>query len=116
MYCSSCGADSQNANAYCKRCGEWLPDFTARSRQSFGGETPQQNIFTTLFMSALTTFAALFSAIALYLTYLGQGDGKWSVYLAAAFCVCIAGWQTSSFIVGLKLRNRLKRAREESKM
>ena len=44
------------------------------------------------------------------------GDqAKWSIYLAAAFCLCIAGWQASSFVVGLKLRNRLNRARESVK-
>lgn len=114
MFCSMCGADSQNPNAYCKRCGEWLPDVKARSRTAFGGETPQQNIFTGLFMSALSTLAALFSAIALYATYLGSGDAKWSVYVAAAICLCIAGWQASSFFVTLKLRQRLKKGREGS--
>ena len=114
MYCSQCGADSQTANAYCKRCGEWLPDIKTRSHGSFGGATPQQNIFTSLFMSAISALAALVSAIALYATYLGSGDAKWSVYFAAAFCVCIAGWQASSFAVTLKLRQRLKHAREES--
>jgi hypothetical protein len=63
-------------------------------------------------MSALSTLAALFSAIALYATYLGGGDAKWSVYLAAAFCVCIAGWQASIFIATLKLRLRLSKGRE----
>jgi hypothetical protein len=53
MFCSICGADSQSPNAYCKRCGEWLPDIKARTRAAFGGKTPQQNIFTGLFMSAL---------------------------------------------------------------
>jgi hypothetical protein len=104
MYCQSCGAESQLANAYCKRCGEWLPDFKAQSSLAFGGQTPQQHIFTGLFMSGMSTVAALISAIALYATYLGSGDAKWSVYLAAAFCVCIAGWQASSFAVILKLR------------
>ena len=73
-----------------------------------------RTFFTGLFMSGLSTLAALFSASALYATYLGNGDAKWSVYVAAAFCVCIAGWQASSFVVGLKLRQRLKRAHEES--
>ncbi len=63
-------------------------------------------------MSAFSTLAALFSAIALYATYLGSGDAKWSVYVAAAFCLCIAAWQASSFVVGLRLRQRLKKARE----
>jgi hypothetical protein len=112
MYCQSCGAEAQVANAYCKRCGEWLPDFKSRNSLAFGGKTPQQNIFTGLFMSGLSTLAALISAIALYATYLGSGDAKWSVYLAAAFCVCIAGWQASSFAVTMKLQRRLKRNRE----
>jgi len=114
MFCPACGAENQRANSYCKRCGEWLPDIKARTRITFGGETPQQNIFTGLFMSALSSVAALFSAIALYATYLGSGDAKWSVYVAAAICLCIAGWQASSFVVGLKLRQRLKRAHEDS--
>ena len=65
MYCSTCGTDSQSVNAYCKRCGEWLPDIKGRRGMAFGGETPQQNLFNGLFMSALSTAAALFSAIAL---------------------------------------------------
>ncbi len=115
MYCSTCGVDSQTANSYCKRCGEWLPDIKGRTGIAFGGETPQQNLFTGLSMSALSTVAALCSAMALYGTYLGSGDAKWSVYVAAAVCLCIAGWQASSFVVGLKLQRRLKRAREDSK-
>ena len=112
MFCHTCGAEGQSPNAYCKRCGEWLPDLRVRHR--FGGETPQQKIFTSLFMSALSALAALFSAIALYATYLGAGEAKWSVYAAAAICVCIAGWQASSFFVAFKLRQRLKSGREGS--
>ena len=113
MFCPACGAENQTAKAYCKRCGEWLPEFKRRrSRRTFGGETPQQSILTSLFMSALSAAVAVFSAIALYATYLGTGQAKWSIYLAAAFCLCITGWQASSFAIGLKLRNRLNRARE----
>jgi uncharacterized membrane protein YvbJ len=64
MFCPSCGADGQAANAFCKRCGDWLPEFKRRS-SAFGGETPQQNVFMGLFMSALSAVVALFSAIAL---------------------------------------------------
>jgi hypothetical protein len=107
-----CGAERQSANAYCKRCGEWLPDIKTRTRNTFGGETPQQNIIASQFMSVLSIVASLFSAIALYATYLGTGDAKWSVYVAAAFCLCIAGWQASSFLVSLKLQRRLKKGRQ----
>jgi hypothetical protein len=114
MFCPMCGADSQSPKAYCRRCGEWIPDIKSRGGIAFGGETPQQNVFTGLFINALSAFAALFSAIALYVTYLGTGEAKWSIYVAAASCLCIAGWQASSFIVGLKLRQRLKRLGEAS--
>jgi len=86
----------------------------SEDRVRLGGETPQQNVFTGLFMSALSAVVALFSAIALYATYLGTDQAKWSIYLAAAFCLCIAGWQMSSFVVGLKLRRRFNRARAGS--
>jgi hypothetical protein len=112
MYCHKCGASNQTVKAYCKSCGEWLPDLSSKTRHTFGGDTPQQMIFTSLFMSAITTLAALFSAFALYITYLPGGDAKWSVYWAAAFCICIAAWQASSFFITLRLRQRLKRSRE----
>jgi len=112
MCCHNCGAGNQTAKAYCKSCGEWLPDLKARTRNTFGGETPQQMVSISLFMSAISTLAAVFSALALYITYLGSGDAKWSVYLAAGFCLCIAGWQASSFYSTLRLRQRLKNSRQ----
>ena len=112
MFCPKCGAAEQSAKAYCKRCGEWLPEMGARTGRGFGGETPEQNIFTTLFFSALSSLAALFSAVALYATH--TDGGKWSVYFAAGVCLCIAAWQASSFAVGLKLRRRYKRGRSEA--
>jgi len=78
MYCHKCGARNQAAKAYCKSCGEWLPDLNTKTRNRFGGETPQQIVSTSLIMSAISTLAALFSAIALYITYLGTNDAKWS--------------------------------------
>jgi hypothetical protein len=112
LFCYGCGAEGQSANAYCKRCGKWLPAVKTRSAMAFGGQTPQQNIFTSLFMSALSAAVALFSAIALYATYLGTPEAKWSIYIAAAFCLCIAGWQISSFMAAVKLRRRLGKGRD----
>ena len=38
--------------------------------------------------------------------------GLLSVYLAGAFCICIAAWQASSFFATLRLRQRLKQNRK----
>ena len=114
MYCHRCGAKDQSANGYCKSCGEWLPGLN-KTRNRFGGETPQQQILINLFMSVFSTVAALISAISLFITYIGSGDAKWSVYLAIAFCLCIAGWQASGFFTTLRLRKRLNSGRASIK-
>ena len=112
MFCPNCGAESRSVNAYCKRCGEWLPDLKS-SRTKWGGETPQQHLTVMLFLSGFSALAALFSAIILYATHMGSGRMTWAVALTAALCVSISAWQISTFLIGLKLRRRLKRGRED---
>ena len=113
MFCSNCGTESQSAEVYCKRCGEWLPDVKSK-RAKWGGETPEQHITVMLFLNGFSALAALFSAIILYATHLG-GDGgmRWPVALTAALCISISAWQISAFLIGLKLRRRQKRVRGE---
>jgi hypothetical protein len=112
MFCPDCGAHGQSASAYCKRCGEWLPDLKS-SRVKWGGETPEQHLKVILFLNGFSALVALLSAILLYATQ-PPGGMKWPVGLAAAFCVSIAAWQISSCFIGFKLRRRLKRGREEN--
>jgi len=111
MFCQNCGTEGPTTNAYCKRCGEWLPDLKA-SRVKWGGETPEQHLKIMLFLNGFSAVAALFSAILLYTTL--PGGMKWPVALSAALCVSIAAWQLSTFFIGLKLRRRLQRGREEN--
>lgn len=113
MFCSNCGAESRSVNAYCKRCGEWLPDLKS-SRAKWGGETPAQHVTVMLFLNGFSALAALFSAIILYATHLGGESGMpWPVALTAALCISISAWQISAFLIGLKLRRRLQRGRGE---
>ena len=111
MFCPGCGAESPSAEVYCKRCGEWLPDIKSQ-RVKWGGETPEQHLKVMLFLNGFSAVSALFSAIVLYATYLGRGGGmNGAVALTAALCVSISAWQISAFVIGLKLRRRLKRGR-----
>lgn len=112
MFCPKCGAEGQSARAYCKRCGEWLPDLRASARAEFGGASPEENARMMLVMSALSSVFALFAAAALYATHLGRAGVSWSVYFAAAFCLVIAAWQLSNFLIGIKLLKRLRKGRE----
>ena len=74
MFCPNCGAADQSPNAYCKRCGEWLAD-----KRSFGGRgasKPEQRMTSMIVFNGLSAVLALFSAIALYATYLNTPEAN----------------------------------------
>ena len=112
MFCPNCGAASQSPNAYCKRCGEWLAD-----KKSFGGRgasKPEQRMTSMIVFNGLSAVLALFSAIALYATYLNTPEAKWSVYVAGACCFVIAIHQMISMAFALELKLRLKRGQADA--
>jgi hypothetical protein len=112
MFCPACGAADQSQNAYCKRCGEWLAD-----KKSFGGRgasKPEQRMTSMIVFNGLSALLALFSAIALYATYLDTPEAKWSVYVAGACCFVIAIHQMISMGFALELKLRLKRGQSDT--
>lgn len=112
MFCPACGAADQSQNAYCKRCGEWLTD-----KKSFGGggaSKPEQRMTSMIVFNGLSALLALFSAIALYATYLNTPEAKWSVYVAGACCFVIAIHQMISMGFALELKLRLKRGQSDA--
>jgi hypothetical protein len=112
MFCSNCGAGEQSADAYCKRCGEWIYD--ARSLKKRSSATPEDKMKMVLVFDAISAVFALLSSIALYANHLGKPGVNWSVYVAAAFCLSISVYQTINFFYLLQLRSRLKRGRADA--
>jgi hypothetical protein len=108
MFCSNCGAADQSPNAYCKRCGEWLAD--KKSFGARGASKPEERMTVMIVFNGLSALLALFSAIALYATYLNTSEAKWSVYVAGACCLVIAIHQMISMAFALELKLRLKRS------
>jgi hypothetical protein len=111
MFCPNCGAGEQGPNAYCKRCGDWLSD--PKSSKHNRASSPEKRFNVMCVFNALSAALGLASAIILYATYLGRPEAKWSVYLAAAFCLVIAVHQTISFFFALEFRERMKQRRRE---
>jgi hypothetical protein len=112
MFCPNCGAADQSPNAYCKRCGQWLAD-----KKSFGGHgasKPEQRMTSMIVFNGLSALLALFSAIALYLTYFHVPDAKWSVYAAAACCLVITIHQLISLAFAVEMKLRLKRGQTDA--
>lgn len=110
MFCIKCGAAEQEANAYCKRCGEWLPDVSGAARRR---QSPEQSLNTIIWLSGISALFALFSAFVLYSTFFSVSR-SWQIALAAAFTTCIFTYQLTTFVNSLKLRQRIKQARAGS--
>src|SRR5262249_47579352 len=108
MFCSNCGKGDQKANAYCRQCGEWLVDQKSARKH---GTKPEDKMKVMLVFNGLDAVFALISAVALYATYLGTPEAKWSIYVAGACCSVIAVHQTLSFFFALGLRQKFKRGR-----
>lgn len=108
MFCPNCGAADQSPSAYCKRCGEWLADKKSFGRR--GASKPEERMTVMIVFNGLSALLALFSAIALYATYLNTPEAKWSIYVAGACCLVIAIHQMLSMAFALELKLRLKRS------
>lgn len=70
---------------------------------SFGGDTPEEQIRTNLFLNLLSAVVSLSLAIALYVYFYGR-DTPQLIYLTAAFLLAMSFWQFSTCFIGLKLR------------
>ena len=114
MFCPRCGAENRQAEGYCTRCGDYLPELDASGRliRRRRAGTPEERLRKMAIFSAINAALALFSSLALYAAHLGRaGDAHWTVFAAAACCLVIAGHQTVSLVLNLQLQHRLKKAR-----
>lgn len=115
MFCPKCGKDEQTANAYCRNCGEWLPDFNKLTKPTFGYDTPVQNVNTTIVFNIISALFAAFVIFAVYSVAFGFGvpnlGGYYAtlLFIAGACVTCIFGWQITSIFISLKLRRRISR-------
>ena len=114
MFCPNCGKADQKENSYCRNCGEFLPDLSVKKKNlSFGGDTPEEQIKTNLYLNLLSGFVSLTLAIALYATFVGQTAAP-VIYLTIGFLLAMCGWQFTTFRIGLKLKNNFSKRREDS--
>jgi hypothetical protein len=113
MFCPNCGKGEQTPDSYCRSCGEFLTDFSARSyliHRLLGGSSPKSQLTLGIAINVLTGLAA-----ALLLGFLnGHYDALHTrtgespphvIYYVYAFLGLVFVWQ----LLGLAINNRLKR-------
>jgi hypothetical protein len=63
-----------------------------------------------IIFNALSALFAMVAALVLFV----KPEGRWTVNLAATFCLIISVYQTLSFIFALNLKRRMKQGQEKS--
>ena len=113
MFCPNCGKGEQSPDSYCRSCGEFLPDFSAKSyliSRLLGGASPKAQLRLGSIINVMTGLAA-----ALLLGFLnGHFDALHArtgespppvINYVYAFLGLVFVWQ----LLGLAINNRLKR-------
>lgn len=111
MFCPNCGKDDQKKNAYCRNCGEFLPDFDNIRKRGFASKTPEENIKTSLVLNFLSSVTSIVMAILLYATHLGKENVNPIIYASAALFTVIGIWQMVDFVTILRLRQHFQKRR-----
>ena len=116
MFCPKCGADGQKAEAYCKRCGQWLPETAGLARRALWGQgiEPERKIRAILVREIVSCLLALAAATILFAISSETGNRRWTVITVAIFCLFVVVTQLDSIFLSLRLRQNFRRSRSET--
>lgn len=115
MYCPNCGTGEQKPDAYCRRCGQFLPDLTGNVpyliKKLLGGSRPGTQITVNLVTSLVTSLVSILLLGFLHGFFDAQevktGEQPPAViYLVYVFLGSVAAWQLLSFLIGLRLKTK----------
>ena len=113
MFCPKCGADAQNVESYCKRCGDWLPDLEnlAKSRLFRKSSRPEK-IRKIRIMEALSAGFSLTSA-AIIISILAGRSNRQILVVAALLNLLVMVYQIINFYLGYKIQQKKSHSRSE---
>jgi hypothetical protein len=116
MFCPKCGADAQNAESYCTRCGEWLPDLNSFTRGGlFRRRTREEKIRKMRVLEAVSAGLALTSAALIFAVLRGNADTQ-LLFLSLLCCLIVAVYQMVNFYLGHTLQKKIEQSRTKDEM
>lgn len=114
MFCPICGKGEQKKDAYCRGCGEFLPDFEKIRTRGILSKTPEENIKSALVLSVLSSVVSIAMAILLYIIPLGREDALTIISIAAAFFTVIGIWQMFNVFTNIRLKKQFAKRKVDS--
>ncbi len=114
MFCPKCGADAQNADSYCTRCGEWLPDLNSLARPGlFRKRTREEKIRKMRVLEAISAGLALTAAAIIFGVSRGFADSQ-LLFLSLLCCLIVAVYQIVNFYLGSTLQKKIDQSRRKT--
>ena len=111
MFCPKCGADAQNAESYCTRCGEWLPDLNSFTRPGlFRKRTREEKIRKMRVLEAISAGLSLTAAAVIFAVIGGTADTQ-LLFLSLLCCLIVAVYQIVNFYLGSTLQKKIEQSR-----
>lgn len=111
MFCPKCGADTQNADSYCTRCGEWLPDLNSLTRPGlFRKRTREEKIRKMRILEAVSAGLAVTAAAMIFAVLRGSADTQ-LLFLSLLCCLIVALYQIVNFYLGSTLQKKIDQSR-----
>ena len=111
MFCPKCGAADQNAESYCKRCGDWLPDVEALTRPGiFRKRSREEKIRKMRVFEAVNAGLSLTSAIVILAVLSGNSDAQ-LLFLSLLCCLFVAVYQVVNLYLGQNLHHKINQSR-----
>jgi hypothetical protein len=99
--------------AYCKRCGEWLPDIDALSRPGLLRKLTREEKIRKMRLLEMISAGLSLISVAVILTVLAGQNDKQFLFLAVICCSLVAIYQMVNFYLGYKLKPKTTENRAE---
>lgn len=111
MFCPKCGTSEQSPESYCRKCGVWLIDPEAVSKNSlFRKSTREEKIQKMRTLEMISVALSLTSA-AIIFTFLFDSLDRGLLFLAMACGLVVAVYQAINMYLGNKVTKDLPRHR-----
>ncbi len=111
MFCPKCGVGEQTAEAYCKRCGEWLPDIEALERpRLFRKRSREERIRKIRTLEMVSAGLSLASAM-IIVSILATGRNFEMLNLAVIACLLVSAYQIVNLCPGFKVQRPIDKSR-----
>lgn len=115
MFCPRCGKGEQTPDSYCRTCGEFLADYSAKTyliNKMLGGSSPQTQVKVGFYINFVTLIIS-----GLLLGFLkGHYDAQFDktgetapriIYLVYTFLLLVSAWQLLGLVINARLKKKL---------